>query len=263
MTAPIPDDVRDLAAGYALGALSPEETSAFEAALARSPELQREVAAYREVNALLATRDGAAAPAALRGRLLARIREEKVAPLAAAPRRRGGWMAVALAASVVLAVALGLRGRQLATTVRAQDSTIARLDSLLAAQGATLADRERTLRTLLDAEGDLALAHLTATGEQPPGIQLFWNRRANTAVLHAFRLPPVPEGRVYQLWLMRDGRPVPSETFSPGAGGGSLVLPFAVPGGGFSAAAVTIEPAGGSPAPTSAVLLFGTISQGS
>ena len=51
-----PDDasIRDLAAAYALGALSPEETRAFEAYLAGSPEARQDVAELRETAALLA-----------------------------------------------------------------------------------------------------------------------------------------------------------------------------------------------------------------
>ena len=53
MSAAEHDSVRDLAAAYALGALSPEESREFEAYLASSPEAQREVAEYRDVAALL------------------------------------------------------------------------------------------------------------------------------------------------------------------------------------------------------------------
>ena len=54
MSHPEQETLQDLAAAYALGALSPEEARRFEAFLAGSPEAQREVAEYREVAALLA-----------------------------------------------------------------------------------------------------------------------------------------------------------------------------------------------------------------
>ncbi len=54
MTAPGQDPIQDLAAAYALGALSPDEVSRFEAFLATSPATQQEVAELREVAALLA-----------------------------------------------------------------------------------------------------------------------------------------------------------------------------------------------------------------
>ncbi|MGH7629406.1 MAG: RskA family anti-sigma factor, partial [Gemmatimonadales bacterium] len=71
-----PDDAtfRDLAAAYALGALSPEEARAFEAFLATSPETRREVDEYRETAALLVLGTAEQRPApGLRARVQAAI----------------------------------------------------------------------------------------------------------------------------------------------------------------------------------------------
>ncbi len=43
MTDRVPAELRDLASAYVLGALDPEETRAFEAALEASDDLRREV----------------------------------------------------------------------------------------------------------------------------------------------------------------------------------------------------------------------------
>ncbi len=69
-----PGHLRDQAAAYALGSLTAEEARSFERELARSDELQRAVAEYREICALLATARGVAPPAELKDRLLRRIR---------------------------------------------------------------------------------------------------------------------------------------------------------------------------------------------
>jgi anti-sigma-K factor RskA len=253
MSTTSPDSLRELAAGYALGTLTADEAAQFEAAMAQSGALQRDVAEFREVNAMLASRERTAPDPALRGRLLSRIRDAKTATVPTTRRRGAPILSLALAATVLIAVAFGLRVRTLSDTVAQQDSVIA-------ATEAALAERERTLNTLLLAESQLAIAHLVATGPDAPGIQLYVNRKSNTAVLHAFRLRPAPVGRIYQLWLMRDGVPVPSRTFNSDPDGHALVQAFSVPaGGGFSAAAVTLEPAGGSPAPTTAVLMFGRL----
>lgn len=253
MTAPISDADRDLAAGYALGALTPEETRHVEALLHRSPELAREVAEYREVQAMLALGAGPGGDPGLKERLLERVRASQARPR---PRRRPVGLVVALAASVLLAAGLAVQVRRVTSELGEREST-------LAATRARLAERERTLNTLLEAERDLAVAHLAATGPDAPGIQLFWNRKANTAVLHAFRLQPAPAGRVYQLWLMEDGVVVPSRTFNSDPDGHALVQAFPVPAGArFTAAAVTVEPEGGSPAPTTTVLLYGPIRLG-
>jgi anti-sigma-K factor RskA len=255
-------ELRDLAPAYVLGALDPAEARDFEAALAGSPELQREVASYREVAALLALRDSAAPPAGLRERLLERVRQERSAePTSRAPivpldaRRQPRWLVVApwvgLAASLAVAAGLGLQVRRLERSVGALDST-------LAANQARLAARERTLNTIL-APG-VQLVPLTTSGEQPPGIQLFWDRQRNTAVLHAFRLEPAPEGHAYQLWLIRNGQPVPSQVFNSDPDGHALVEGITIPTEpGIEAYAVTQEPAGGSSQPTLPILLFGRV----
>jgi anti-sigma-K factor RskA len=256
-----PQDLRDLAPAYALGALDPDEARAFEAALSRSEELRREVASYREAAALLAFQEYQTPPADLRARVLARVRAESprhdipVVPIAEVrrPPRSGPDRAlrVGLAAALLLAAWLGLeRGtltRRLAT-----------LDSTLAATRTRLAAREETLNAIL--EPGVQLIVLTASGEQPPGIQLFWDRQQNTAILHAFRLRPAPAGRAYQLWLIRGGRPIPSRVFNSEADGHLLLRGISIPAEpGIEAYAVTEEPVGGSPQPTGPILLLGRV----
>lgn len=262
------ESARDLLPGYALGALSREEAQAVEAALAESAELRRELAEFRETNALLALRDETAPDPALKRRLMervglvtaesipvgGRVLAARAAQKAAArgPARMPvgrtiTWMA--LAASVLLALGQTLRVGQLRSALSGRDSTAAALAQRLAA-------REATLNALL--EPGVQLTTLTATGEQPPVVQVFWDRRRGRAILHAFRLPPAPSGRVYQLWLMRkDATPLASRLFDVEPDGHALAENIAVPAGepvvGF---AVSIEPAGGSPQPTTTPILF-------
>ena len=67
------DELRELAAAWALGSLSPEEAREFEALMARSPELQSEADSYREVAAMLPLGAGVLAPdPGLKARVLAR-----------------------------------------------------------------------------------------------------------------------------------------------------------------------------------------------
>ena len=260
MSATIPESIRDLAAGYALGALTAEETRAVEAALAHSPELEHEVAQYREVNALLGLTAGEGPAPDLRARLLQRIRTEKVAPLAPRWSRSALLLSIGLAASVVVAVGLGLRVRSLGNTVADRDRQLAAAVQKLQATEEQLARREQTLNTLLTAQESLTVVQLAPSSPLAPGIQFYWNRRVDQAILHAFRLPPAAAGKVYQLWLIRDGKPIPSTTFNADPDGHALVQAFPLPPGGrFTAVAVTVEPTGGSQTPTLPILLIGNI----
>jgi anti-sigma-K factor RskA len=260
MSDPRADSVQDLAAAYALGALSPEEGRRFEAYLASSPEAQREVAGYREAAALLALDAGEPAPdPMLRQRVLDRVAREKEraigATVSAPPARRGGgtppgvW--AALAASLLAAVGLGLG----LVSTRGE---LAGLRSRLDTTAARLASREATLDAIF--EPSVQMFQLTASGDPDPGIQLFWDRQRHRAIVHGFRLKPVPAGRAYQLWFIKDGAPVPSVTFKPEPDGHARVEQIPVPQDGtVSAAAVTVEPEAGSAQPTSPILLVGPL----
>jgi anti-sigma-K factor RskA len=257
--------MRDLAAAYALGALSADEAERFEAFLATSPETQREVAELRDAAALLAVGQVDSAPSAdLRDRIMERIRQDTVVPIGRAPgvaARRprvppGYWGALAASLVAVVALAWSLAG--LRSRVTGLEQTLAAREATLAQRDRQLMSREATLNRLL--EPGVRLYQLTASGDPEPGIQLFWDQERNTAIIHGFRLRPVPSGREYQLWFIKDGKPVPSVTFTPEPDGHAKVEQIQVPAGGaLSAAAVTVEPAGGSPQPTSPILLVGAL----
>jgi anti-sigma-K factor RskA len=80
----------------------------------------------------------------------------------------------------------------------------------------------------------------------------------NRIVIAASGLPPAPSGRTYQLWGIASGsNPVSLGTFDPGADG-RTTLALDVPAGAvFDLAAVSEEPAGGSPQPTTTPILAG------
>ncbi|HUP21596.1 MAG TPA: anti-sigma factor [Thermoanaerobaculia bacterium] len=79
-----------------------------------------------------------------------------------------------------------------------------------------------------------------------------------SAVFQAFGLPPLSPERTYQLWSIRTGSPVSAGIFQVDAGGDATVevgeLP---PQAEIDAWAVTVEPAGGVPAPTGDMVLRG------
>jgi hypothetical protein len=96
------------------------------------------------------------------------------------------------------------------------------------------------------------LVRFPISGSGPNGIsgQLLWSR-SRGVVFSAVRLPPLPAGMTYQLWLLTDNLPVTAGTFAPGDGGRVTftATPPAVPRPVIGAA-LTLEPAGGSPTPS-------------
>lgn len=249
--------LRDLAAAYALGALSPEEAQQFEGYMANSPEARRDVAEFREAAALMARGNASTIPSpALKSKVLARIGQEKAASLPArAAWRSSPAMLTALAASVVFALIVG------SLAIGYRDALTEREQALVSVE-AQLADRLAMLNRILEPQVQLFL--LTGQGAQAPGVQLFWDRERDVTILHAFNLPPAPAGQAYQLWLVpSDGSPpVSVVVFNSEPDGHALEHDIPVPAalGEFAAAAITVEPESGSPQPTSDPILIGQLS---
>ena len=76
------------------------------------------------------------------------------------------------------------------------------------------------------------------------------------AILMAKGLPAPPAGKAYQLWFIAGGKPLPGKVFTTDASGAGT-LTDNVPSAAMNSPifAITLEPAGGVPAPTGAIYL--------
>lgn len=85
--------------------------------------------------------------------------------------------------------------------------------------------------------------------------------RQSAATLTLEQLPPLPAGRVYEVWLIKGSAPQPAGVFQAGGDGSASVIVKGVPTG-FDTVAVTEEPGPqGSSSPTSQPLLAGSLSR--
>ena len=78
--------------------------------------------------------------------------------------------------------------------------------------------------------------------------------------LIVYRLPQLPAGRIYEMWVQRgNATPTPTGTLFGVRANGSAAV--GVPGSlsGVSAVMVTQEPAGGTPAPTTAPVIVASL----
>jgi anti-sigma-K factor RskA len=251
------EELLGLAAAYALGATTPDETAAIEAALPTSPELAAEVAAYRDVTVKLAQQHPASPSPSVRSAFLSGIAQNKSATLAPsrARSRAVAWLSVALAASVVYAVQLQLQYAGL-------ERELVQRGAELAVAQSEAARRNGQLNALLAADRDLYLVHLKTNDTlNGPGIQFFWNEKQHRALAHAFRLKPAPAGRAYQVWLLVKGKPVGVSVFNSEPDGSAIIENFTLPDSvaGVTDVLVTEEPAGGSPQPTTTPFIGGKL----
>ncbi|MCA1716059.1 MAG: anti-sigma factor [Actinobacteria bacterium] len=225
----------DLKGAYVLGALDESERREFEGYLTAHPELQAEVDELGSVADLLALAPQEYEPSPeLRRNLLGRIGDASDAPPQRRARSRGrifGPGGLAAAAVAVLAI-VGL-----------------------SLWNASLLDENEDLRGSLETRETHELQG-SGPAEEVRGEVV--EVRDGRAVLVAENLPPTPEGEVYETWLMRGGVPEPAGLFQP-RGGGDAAAPIEGSIDEAEAVAVTVEPSGGSPAPTSDILLTTTL----
>jgi anti-sigma-K factor RskA len=263
------EQLRELAEPYALGILSADERQAFERHLPMCDVCRQAVADARLVGlALGQSVDMVDPPPQLRSRVLtaaaatpqasATGRSQIASPAAT---RLPWWLATAASAA---AIAFGLqwwsaeRRLQIAeSALRSARQELAMAASQLASARA-VADRAQEQLDILAAR-DVVLVNLAGQAPAPGATgRVYWSRSRGLAFAAA-NLPPLAEGKVYQLWLVTEGAPVSAALITPDGDGAARAL---VPGVGSiepKAFAVTIEPAGGVPAPTGAMYLLGSL----
>ena len=266
------DELREHAALFVLGALTPEERVEFETHVAGCAECAAEVRSLTAVPTMLAQAVPQIAPSpALRGRVLQSVAALDSRPVQAtsdAGRRGGGfapWLAAA--ASLVLTVALGgyaleLRGRVGALEARLRDA-LARADAgdrLIADARRVAADAESRIAVL--AAPDLNRIDLAGQAAAPQASGRGYWSRSRGLMFTATSLPALPPGRTYQLWVLTAQTPPISNgwLFRPDPSGRAAAIfetPVNLPRP--TAMAVTIEPDGGVPAPTGAMYLVGRL----
>lgn len=263
------DDVHADAPLYAAGALEREDLQGFEEHLEGCAACREEVASFGESLAQLAAAAPVQPPPPVRDAVLGRIHEEaasspasfsgtqetgvrgsgaqgtrtpersgpgSVTSLAAArhrsqPRRLVRWPV--LVAAAALAAVVGIGGWVVGTQQQEQQHQ----------QLAQEQTREQDRRADLLAAGDLTVEQIQVDGRS---ASLLASASQDEALLVSSDLPDPGEGREYQLWLMRGETPTPDAHFAGGEV--SVWLDGAVDGA--DAVAMTVEPAGGSPAPT-------------
>ncbi|MER6619078.1 anti-sigma factor [Streptomyces sp. NPDC000931] len=246
-------DPHSLAAPYALDALEPAERVRFEKHLRSCARCTAEVRDLAEDAVRLAWSTAAPAPAALRDRVMAAVRTTPQEP---APREPARARATQLPPHVWgAAPPPRLRDRRRTPLFVPFATATAAAALVVAALFAVQADRTRDQ---LAAERDRSreIAHVLAAPDARAGsgrdargrtIGVIASASARSAVVTLGGYGDPPNGRVRQLWLMGpDARPRSLGLFE-----GDTPLIASGLDTAATSLAVTVEPDGGSPQPTS------------
>jgi anti-sigma-K factor RskA len=235
---------------YALGVLPREEAALVAAFVANDDEARREYLELRAAADSLAHASEEPVDSErsrrMKDRLMARVRAD--AGDGAIARRRIGaaypaWMwgtGLAAAAAIVFSVITVAQDLSVRGNLAAAQRRITTLQTRLAQSDRVAAQDRRTLTDLLAPD---AKRYEVAAGT----IVVRRDR-----IYFAFsKLPALPKGRVYQAWTAPKGSTTvaPSVTFTPNADGVAVVA-LPVDATRVGAVAMSVEPDGGSKAPT-------------
>ena len=244
-----------LTGAYAMHALTGADAARFERHLARCPACAAEVSVFAEATARLAAAAAAPPPAALKQRALAAAARTRQLPPATAramaswPARTVAWPArpasllrrpraarlalAAAAAAVALAAVSGVTARTAQHQLAAGQAGSRQVAAVLTAPDATMID-----------------ARVSTGGT----VTVVMSRLDRALVFAAAGLRPLPSSRCYQLWLLRPGTEQPAAMLPDPQHDrtGPLTVTGLAPA---SLLGLTIEPAGGSRHPTTAMIL--------
>ena len=248
------DEIGELAAAYALGGLEAEDRARFETLLRAGDH--EATAALREFEGTLA--DLAAAtpetpPPAVKAALMERIAAAPPATRAPPRQRRAIWPVV-LSGAMAAGLAAIVVGWSVSSTYEK------RLDALARDAEQLKADL-RGQQTVIAILRDPATQMVALAGQAPAPTaraRMMWHAKAG-GVFVAAGLPEAPAGKAYQLWAIAGtNAPVSAGVFTVDAAGTGNLSVRPLPGvATVNAFAVTLEPAGGLPAPSGEIYLLG------
>ncbi|MFK4729453.1 anti-sigma factor [Agromyces mediolanus] len=265
-------ELRALAAAYALDALDGEELRRFETELARSPELQAEVDAFRVVAAGLGEDvPELAPPPALKASLFDRLDETPQlpvtdagqapaaptpaaptpaapAPAAPAPAAPAEPLPAPVApAPPVDELAERRRRRRLVATLTAAASVAILVIGVAVGIGWSGPNGWGAQREMAAIEAAADAQSQTVEVAGGGEVTLVWSAELGRSGLAASGLPELGPDHVYELWYIDESGPAPAGVLADGAD------PWRVLDGDFTdgvLVGITVEPAGGSEQPT-------------
>jgi anti-sigma-K factor RskA len=250
----VSDDIHASSAAYALDALPEAERAEFEAHLQTCDSCAQEVARFAAAAARLGTATAMTPPESLRSAVLGRV--SFTSQLAAPPdvgsgSRFGSRVSNLLlaAAALVLVLSGGFAWSQhnRASLLAAQNAKLSAVASSQENRASLLAAQNAQLSAVLAAPDAVTGRDDAAT---PASLTVVASRALDRAVVVVRDLPPLESGQTYQMWWIDQqgphsaglmGAPPPNEAAAVVVDADQDARQFAI----------TLEPAGGSNAPTS------------
>jgi anti-sigma-K factor RskA len=252
---------------YVLGSLHASEQAEVEANIAAYPELAEEVAAIELAMQQYAEANAEEPPAFMQERIWAAISGEnavennspgRTIPFTPEVRRRQyRWANAAMLLALVGSLAVNIMlwsqgnksGQELASVKREMQTMQKRQAEMVAVLDAYKKEKE------MMADADMQTVPMKSMVPGHPMVAtVYWNKSKGEAYLSMQKLPAPEKGKQYQMWVIRDGKPVSMGTIPMDMTEGDIAkLPMEVKDG--QAFAISLEKEGGNPTPTQVYVL--------
>jgi anti-sigma-K factor RskA len=270
------DQFRELIEGYALGALDANERAALEAHLATGcAECAKALAEARLVVSQLAYLAPPAEPSdMLRAKILRSVRADAAAAGTASGSGGTGSMEAKSSRSIPFWLWAGVAALLLLSVYSTWDARKMQQEvaDMQAREAAELKERQQLQQDLTVAKHEAWILtdpnskkiNIMPSDKSMPVVEAMWHPKMGIYVMA--QQMPMPKGnKVLQLWLIPKtpgAKPMPSHVFWPDANGkiGEMVADPPEAMADTKALAITEEPAGGSPQPTSTPIWVGGVS---
>jgi anti-sigma-K factor RskA len=275
------ENFEELCAGYVLHALDEEERAEFEEMLANASDEERDL--YQQMwsaaNQLAFTVEKNEPGPAVKEQLMNKIRtesdeqeaqdtvtdiQETTSEEEETDSADFNWPAFAAAASfalLIISLSLVFYSFNLSSEISNKESVIAQQETQITELKSELQQKEEMLAILEAREVDLVM--MSGMEVNPDGYgKIIWNSEQQQALLQVSNLPAVPKDKDYQLWLIKNNKPVSAGVFAVNNESDKFFKIEKMADADEQSAnafAVTMEPKGGVPQPTGDMYLMGNM----
>ena len=271
------ENFEELCSGYVLNALEPEERQEFEAMLENASDEEREL--YQEMqsaaNQMAFSVESNQAPGVVRERILEQVRteegENEITSAGGAVSNgdesnnfdRGTFAIAASFALLLVTLSLVFYSFNLSTEISNQEEVIEEQQARISELQNDIQRKEELLSILESREVDLVM--MSGMEVNPSGYgKVIWDSESNRALLQVSNLPAVPSDKDYQLWIIKNNKPVSAGVFAvndPQKDSFFKIEEMAAGEQAADAFAITMEPKGGMPQPTGDMYLMGNMNK--
>jgi anti-sigma-K factor RskA len=240
---------------YATGLASKEEALQVEQWIKQYPEVAAEFAEIESATEAYARAHAVQPDETVKEELFSRLNTHKQAPVI--PLKTNTYKTTgipsywkwAIAASVILLIGSIVLNVSLYNKYDEADKNLQQTQQQLADATESNSEMKQDMNVVQSKYSEPVALHGMNVAPDA-AAKIFWMKNTGDVYVDPSNLPDIPEGKQFQLWAIVDGKPVDGGMILTSKKGDKYRIQKMKSFGAAQAFAITIEKAGGSPAPT-------------